>query len=478
LERQEAVPDEPGTIPETGTGHDRGVENPLDSKEPACRDRPRTSEEITRYLQSVVLARHPKLLATARISPEDRQQLKGLIAGILMEENLVVRRLTRDALSEQIVSEIVGYGPIDHLIRDPSVTEVMVNGPGQVYVEREGRLEPAEVAFRDDDHLLDLIIRIVAPLGRRLDQASPFVDARLPDGSRVNAIIAPLSLIGPVLTVRKFPDRSMTLADLVARGTMSPGMAAFLAAAVRARLNGIISGGAGAGKTTLLNALAGAIPGARERVITIEDSAELRLPQEHVVALESRPANTEGRGEVTIRHLLRNALRMRPDRLVIGECRGGEAFELLQAMNSGHSGSFSTVHANAAADALARVGNMVLMSGEDLPHQAIVDQVRSALDVVIHIDRYADGIRRVSEVALIDKAGGAGGYDRVGLKPVYAFAISGKEPGGGLTGDYVARPAIAPAWLVGKFKAVGETLPEPLLPDEETAGAAGGVVPR
>ena len=464
LERQDPATRESGplveaasvTTPEVMPGADRELRD-------AQPERPRTVEEITRHVQSRILLNHPALLAEARGSSGQRYKLKAVIARMLVEENLVVRKLTRDALSEQVVSEIIGYGPIDAYIRDPAVSEVMVNGPSRVYVERRGRLERVEAGFRDDDHLLDLITRIVASLGRRLDQASPFVDARLPDGSRVNAIIAPLSLIGPVLTVRKFPERTMTLPDLVDLGAIDRETATFLEVAVRARLNVLISGGAGAGKTTLLNALAGAIPGPHERIITIEDSAELKLPQEHVISLESRPANTEGRGEVTIRQLLRNALRMRPDRLIIGECRGGEAFELLQAMNSGHSGSFSTVHANSAADALARLENMVLMAGEELPHQAIVDQIRSAVDMVIHIDRFADGGRRVSQVGLVDKGTGAENpdRDRVDLRTVVRFEVSGMTADGMVDGGFEVRPAVAPGWLEAKLRAAGEPLPRP-----------------
>ncbi len=458
LERQDPTVREPSPLTEPALVKPDAARG--DAGQRVEQDRPKTVEGIIRHVQGRVLTDCPALLTSARHSQKDRQTLKAFIARLLVEENLVVRKLTRDALSEQVVCEVVGYGPIDTYIRDPTVDEVMVNGPGRVYVERKGRLERVEAAFRDDEHLLDLITRVVAPLGRRLDQASPFVDARLPDGSRVNAIIAPLSLVGPVLTIRKFPERTMTLGDLMVLGALGPAMAGFLEAAVRARLNVIISGGAGAGKTTLLNALAGAIAGPSERIITIEDSAELRLPQEHVVSLESRPANTEGRGEVSIRQLLRNALRMRPDRLIIGECRGGEAFELLQAMNSGHSGSFSTVHANSAADALARIENMVLMAGEELPHAAIVDQVRSAVDLVVHLERYADGGRRVSHVGVVDKEpGGSTGRDRVTLKTIFRFAVQGVTAEGAVDGHFEGCPAEPPPWLLARFRAAGEQPP-------------------
>lgn len=476
LERQDPTAREPAPVVETAPPVAAAGRAPSTREtQPDQPERPRTVGEIIRHVQNRVLSGHAELLAASRHSGEERQRLKAVIARILVEENLVVRRLTRDALSEQLVSEIVGYGPIDQYIRDPAVTEVMVNGPGRVYVERKGRLERVEAGFRDHDHLHDLITRVVAPLGRRLDQASPFVDARLPDGSRVNAVIAPLSLVGPVLTVRKFPERAMTLEDLVGLGALNQEMAGFLEAAVRARLNVIISGGAGAGKTTLLNALAGAIPGPCERIITIEDSAELKLPQEHVVSLESRPANTEGRGEVTIRQLLRNALRMRPDRLIIGECRGGEAFELLQAMNSGHNGSFSTVHANSATDALARVENMVLMAGEELPHRAIIDQIRSAADLVVHVERYADGGRRLSQIGLVDKEAGPDvSRDRVGLWAVFRFNVTGVTGEGSVDGCFEACPAVAPGWLSAKFRAAGEPMPPPLANETDRRGARAG----
>lgn len=356
--------------------------------------------EIVRNMQEKVLREHISLLAPARVDPCARKQLKDLIAGRLLAENIVVQKLTRESLAESITSEIVGYGPIEPYLNDPAVTEIMVNRWDQVYVEREGRLEATETRFRDDEHVQDVIDRIVAPVGRRIDQTVPFVDARLPDGSRVNAIIPPLSLRGPTLTIRRFSRQILSPEDLVHKGSLNREMLEFLAMCVRARLNILISGGSGTGKTSTLNALSSFIPNGSERIITLEDSAELNLRQEHVVALESRPANLEGRGEVTIRQLLRNALRMRPDRIIIGECRGPEAFDLLSALNTGHDGSLTTVHANSPRDALRRLENMVLMAGEDLPHAAVREQVRAAIDVIVHLARLADGRRLVTEIAM------------------------------------------------------------------------------
>ncbi len=305
--------------------------------------------------------------------------------------------LERENLVAALYAQIVGLGPLQSLLEDPSVSEIMVNGPAQVYVERAGRLQRTAVRFRDDREILELIERIVAPLGRRIDESSPMVDARLKDGSRVNAIIPPLALRGPSLTIRKFPERALTMDDLEQIGTVSGGMVELLRAAVRGRLNIVVSGGTASGKTTLLNSLSAFIP-SDERIVTIEDAAELRLQQDHVVSLETRPANLEGRGEVTIRQLVRNALRMRPDRIVVGEVRAGEALDMLQAMNTGHDGSLTTVHANAPRDALSRIETMVLMAGFELPMRAIREQIASALDLIVHAQRMRDGSRRVTHI--------------------------------------------------------------------------------
>ena len=314
----------------------------------------------------------------------------------------------REALSARVVRLATGLGPLEPLLADPRVDEVMVNGPGEVWVERAGRIEPTSVRFAGEAELLHSIERILAPLGRRVDEASPLCDARLPDGSRVNVVIAPLALAGPCLTIRRFRRHGFSLDDLVAGGTLAAALAEFLAERVRARATVLVSGGTGSGKTTTLNALSGAIPDG-ERIVTIEDAAELRLRQRHVVRLEARPANVEGRGEVTIRALVANALRMRPDRIVVGEVRGAEALDMLQALNTGHDGSLTTVHANSCADALRRIETLALMAGVGLPHAAIREQVASAVDLVVHQARAADGSRRVESVAeVVRVAGGTG----------------------------------------------------------------------
>jgi pilus assembly protein CpaF len=314
----------------------------------------------------------------------------------------------RAELSERVLLLATGLGPLEPLLSDPRVDEVMVNGPGSVYVERGGRVEATDVTFESEAELLHAIERILAPVGRRVDEASPLCDARLPDGSRVNAVVPPLSLSGPCLTIRRFRREGFSLRDLVANATLPAEAGDLLALAVAARASILVSGGTGSGKTTTLNALSGAIPGG-ERIVTIEDAAELRLRQRHVVRLEARPANLEGRGEVTIRQLVRNALRMRPDRIVVGEVRGPEALDMLQALNTGHDGSLTTVHANSSVDALRRVETLALMAGVGLPHAAVREQVASALDLVVHQDRAGDGsraVRSISEVVRV--AGGAG----------------------------------------------------------------------
>ncbi len=321
------------------------------------------------------------------------------IAGVVEEEGLPA--LTpgfRDRLVKDLGDEVLGLGPLQDLIDDPGITEVMVNGPNDIYVERDGRLSRVSLTLDGDEEVRNLIERIVAPLGRRIDESSPLVDARLPDGSRVNAIIPPLALGGPCLTIRKFAGKRLTMEDLIRIDSLTDAASGFLHACVAGRINILISGGTGSGKTTLLNIIASFI-GVSERIVTIEDAAELRLPQDHVVRLESRPASLEGTGAITIRDLVRNALRMRPDRIVVGECRGGEALDMLQAMNTGHEGSISTLHANSPRDALARLETMVLMAGMDLPLRAIREQIASAVEVVVHISRMKDGSRKVTRIA-------------------------------------------------------------------------------
>jgi len=315
----------------------------------------------------------------------------------LAEEETVLGRADRQRLHDQIMAEITGFGPLEPYLRDRTVDEIMVNGTETFYIERRGKLEEVPVQFESDAHIMRIISRIVSPIGRRVDEAQPYVDARLPDGSRVNVIIPPLALNGPVITIRKFAKNPFTIEDLIRFGTFTPEFVEFVKACVVAKLNIVVSGGSGAGKTTLLNALSAFIPNT-ERIITIEDAAELQLRQRHVISLESRTKNIEGQGEVTRGDLVVNALRMRPDRIIIGECRSAEALDMLQAMNTGHEGSMTTVHANSPRDALHRIETMVLMAGYDLPLRAIREQISSALDLVIHIERGRDGVRRIVTV--------------------------------------------------------------------------------
>jgi pilus assembly protein CpaF len=329
-----------------------------------------------------------------------QQQIRRIVEDMLVEDGTPLSRQERDQIVVEVQHETFGLGPIEPLMQDPTVNDILVNGPRDIYVERRGKLQKTSAIFRDNAHLMQIIERIVSAVGRRVDESSPMVDARLKDGSRVNAIIPPLALDGPVLSIRRFAVDPFKMNDLLTFGTLTPALAEVLRGAVRARLNVLVSGGTGAGKTTMLNILSNAIPG-DERIVTIEDSAELQLQQDHVVRLETRPANIEGAGAVTQRDLVRNALRMRPDRIVVGEVRGGEVLDMLQAMNTGHDGSLSTVHANSTRDALSRIETMVLMSGLALPVRAMRDYIASALDLIIQLARLSDGTRKLTRVTEI-----------------------------------------------------------------------------
>jgi len=366
---------------------------------------------------------------------EDKKYVRDYIEK-LVNENIEsvaehVPRLDRMKIAEELFDEIMGYGPITPLLNDPEISEIMVNGPDNVYVERNGKIELTGVFFRDDAHVMNIIDRIVSPLGRRIDESMPMVDARLPDGSRVNAIIPPLSLIGPVITIRKFSADPLTMEDLIRFNTLTPEMAQFLEACVKSRLNIVVSGGTGSGKTTTLNVLSSFISPS-ERIITIEDAAELQLHQPHVVTLESRPPNIEGKGAITIRDLVRNALRMRPDRIIVGEVRSGEALDMLQAMNTGHDGSLTTGHANSPRDMLSRLETMVLMAGMGLPVRAIREQIASAIDLIIHQSRLRDGSRRITHITEVQNMEG----DVIVLQDLFYFKQTGVDEDGRVLGEF------------------------------------------
>ena len=365
-------------------------------------------------------------------------QIRLAVGEFLREESTPLSQAEREEIIEQVVWEITGLGPIEPFFRDPTISDILVNSPRDIFIERRGKLARVQAAFRNDAHLLAVIDRIVSRIGRRVDESSPMVDARLPDGSRVNAIIPPLALDGPVLSIRRF-GADLTIEQLIANGAMTMEMMQLMAGCVKARLNILISGGTGSGKTTLLNALSSFIP-SDERVVTIEDAAELRLRQDHVVRLETRPPNSEGRGEVIARDLVKNALRMRPDRIIVGEVRSSEALDMLQAMNTGHEGSLTTVHANTPRDALARLETMILMAGTNLPNRAMREQISSALDMVIQVQRLSDGTRRL--VSITEVTGMEG--DVVTAQEIYRFRRRGVSPEGRIIGQYEAtgvRPA-------------------------------------
>lgn len=355
---------------------------------------------------------------------EVRKTIQDLFEQILSEENIVLSRPERARMLEQIAAEILGFGPLQILLEDESVTEIMVNGAKNIYVERAGKLFRAPITFESNDHVMRIIERIVSPLGRRIDESSPYVDARLPDGSRVNAVIPPISLVGPVLTIRKFSKKPITVEQLIGFGSITAEAIEFLKACVLARINIIVSGGTGSGKTTLLNILSGFIP-SDERILTIENAAELQLRQDHVVTLESRPANIEGKGQIAIRDLVINSLRMRPDRIVVGECRGDEAIDMLQAMNTGHDGSMTTAHSNSPRDTLTRLETMTMMAGMELPVRAIREQISSAIDVVVHQERMRDGTRKV--VYITEVSGMEG--DVITTTDLFSFEQMGYENG-------------------------------------------------
>jgi pilus assembly protein CpaF len=429
---------------------------PPDPAKPALPPLPRSAareellHDIRVRMQRQVIGAFDTLLDG---TPTDtRTKIEGIVDRVISENNYAVTRDERVRLVQEMIDEITGFGPLEPLLNDPTITEVMVNGPDHIYIERAGKIHRVDSFFLNEEHVLRIIDRIITPLGRRLDEISPRVDARLPDGSRVNAIIAPLSLIGPVITVRKFSHTPYTVEDLTRFGTATPEMFQFLRACIEARLNVFVSGGTGSGKTTFLNVLSSFIPN-DERIVTIEDAAELQLRQEHVITLEARPANIEGEGEVTIRNLLRNAMHMRPDRIIVGECRSGEALDMLQAMTTGQDGSLSTGHANTPKDMLRRLETMVLMTGYELPLRAIREQIASAVDLLVHTARLKDGSRKVvniTEVYGIED-------DEILTQDIFAFQQTGVKDGK-IQGE-LAPTGIRPTFMA-QFARNGVELPK------------------
>ncbi len=399
-------PQDNGSKSATGTGLTGGLTRTAYLTTGPLRGTVAQQNYSKQVMQELKQRLHTKIIAEIRDSVDVsdvlsvRSEIERLFSRFMAEEDVILNRSERSKLLDQVTAEILGYGPIQELINNDAVSEIMVNGPQQVWIEQDGRLTMTDIHFKDDDHVMRIINRIVAPLGRHVDEASPMVDARLPDGSRVNVIIPPLSLIGPTISIRKFSRVPLSAADLIKLGSISSKAMLFLEAAVRASLNIVIAGGTSTGKTTFLNVLSSFVPD-DDRIITIEDAAELQLQQIHVIPLEARPANVEGAGEISIRDLVINALRMRPDRIIVGECRGKEALDMLQAMNTGHDGSMTTSHSNGPRDTLSRIETMVLMAGTDLPSRAIREQIAAAFDLVIYMDRLDSGARKVTSISEI-----------------------------------------------------------------------------
>jgi pilus assembly protein CpaF len=391
-----------------------------------------------------------------RLSPDRiRDELKALVERLLEEEVVVINEAERKNLTRDIQNEMLGFGPLEILLADPTVSDILVNGHAQVYVERHGKLQLSDVTFNDDAHLMKIIDKIVARVGRRIDESSPMVDARLPDGSRVNAIIPPLAIDGPVMSIRRFSADPLRLADLVQFKSLTEDMAEILRALGKAKMNILISGGTGSGKTTMLNVISGFI-GGEERIVTVEDAAELQMQQPHVVRLETRPPNIEGKGEVTQRALVRNALRMRPDRIILGEVRGGEALDMLQAMNTGHEGSMATIHANTPRDALTRLENMISMAASSLPTKAMRQQISSAISVVVQVARLTDGKRKVMSILEITGMEG----DVITTQEIFSFKQTGLGEGGAVQG-YFSASGIRPRF-VDRLRSFGIPVPETL----------------
>jgi pilus assembly protein CpaF len=427
-------------------------------------------EDVRQKMHQFVIHELGPLLTDQRVSEAElRRQVDEQLLRALSQERFALTVAERQALVQSVTDDVLGYGPIDQLLRDDTITEVMVNGPELVYVERSGKLTLTDVKFVDETHLRRIIDKIVSQVGRRVDEANPMVDARLPDGSRVNVVVHPLSIGGPFMTIRKFAKDPYTVDDLISFGSFTPQVAHFINQCVKGRLNIVVSGGTGTGKTTLLNVLSSFIPG-DERIVTVEDAKELQLHQIHVLPMEARPPNIEGKGEVKIRDLVRNSLRMRPDRIVVGEVRGGEALDMLQAMNTGHDGSITTVHSNSPRDTLSRIETMTLMAGMDLPVRVIREQMASALDMIVHLTRLRDGTRRVTHVSEVMGMEG----DVVVLQDIYTFDFgAGIDEEGRFRGG-LRSTGIRPSFSE-KLNDYGIALEPSLFNAVQPAGGNGGV---
>ena len=381
-----------------------------------------------------------------------RREIRAVVEHLCDAEQTMLNRSERERLIDEVLDEALGLGPLESLLKDPTISDILINGPKQVYVERRGKLEKVNVTFRDNEHLLQIIDRIVSKVGRRVDETCPMVDARMPDGSRFNAIIPPLALDGPAVSIRRFGKNPLRLEDLLAYKALTPEMVMLLEGAIRARLNIIISGGTGSGKTTLLNVLSSFIPN-HERIITIEDAAELQLQQEHVVRLETRPPNIEGKGEITATDLVRNALRMRPERIIIGECRGPEALDMLQAMNTGHEGSMTTLHANSPRDAISRLETMIMMAGFELPVKAMRQQIASAVDLIVQVSRLQGGVRKVTHITEVVGME----QDTVVMQDIYSYVQDGVDEHGRAYGRFICQ-GVRPTFMP-RLEAAGIRLP-------------------
>jgi len=432
-----------------------GASRSLSSAGPAARESHKGFDELKRLIHSKLVDKLDLSRVSDLAGDVLRREIRLVVERLCDTENPLLNRMERERLIDEVLDETFGFGPLEILLKDPTISDILVNGPHKVYVERRGKLEKTDVKFRDNQHLLQIIDRIVSKMGRRIDETSPMVDARLPDGSRVNAIIPPLALDGPSMSIRRFGANPLKLEDLLNFKAFTPEMAMLMEAAIKARLNIVISGGTGCGKTTLLNTLSSFIP-SDERIVTIEDAAELQLQQDHVVRLETRPANIEGKGEVNTRDLVRNALRMRPDRIIIGECRGAEALDMLQAMNTGHEGSLTTLHANTPRDAQARLETMIMMAGFELPVKAMRQQISSAVDLIIQANRLQGGPRKVTSITEVMGME----QDIIIMQDIFRYRQLGIDQNGRAFGQFESS-GVRPSF-VHRLEAAGIRLPSNL----------------